>query len=180
MREAVIVATARTPIGRAYKGAFNNTPAPTLAAHAIRAAVARACIAPEFIDDCVIGAAIQQGAQYAIGRNAALRAGLPISVPGLSVERQCASGLMAIATAAKQIIVDRMNVVVAGGVESISLEQTAEMRITADPELLAMVPANYMAMLDTAEIVAARYNISRAAQDEYALQSQRRPGRRKV
>jgi acetyl-CoA C-acetyltransferase len=174
MREAVIVATARTPIGRAYKGAFNNTPAPTLAAHAIRAAVARAGIAPEFIDDCVIGAAIQQGAQYAIGRNAALRAGLPISVPGLSVERQCASGLMAIATAAKQIIVDRMNVVVAGGVESISLEQTAEMRITADPELLAMVPANYMAMLDTAEIVAARYNISRAAQDEYALQSQRR------
>jgi acetyl-CoA C-acetyltransferase len=173
-REAVIVSTARTPIGRAYKGAFNNTPAPTLAAHAIRAAVARAGILPDQIDDCVIGAAIQQGAQSAIGRNAALRAGLPVTVSGLSIERQCASGLMAIATAAKQIIVDRMDIVVAGGVESISLEQTAEMRVIEDPELTAMIPANYMPMLDTAEIVASRYGISRAAQDEYALESQRR------
>jgi acetyl-CoA C-acetyltransferase len=174
MREAVIVSTARTPIGRAYKGAFNNTPAPTLAAHAIRAALDRAGIAPERVDDCIIGAAIQQGAQSAIGRNAALRAGLPVSVSGFSVERQCASGLMAIATGAKQIIVDRMDVVVAGGVESISLEQTAQMRMTEDPDLLAMVPTAYMAMLDTAETVAARYGISRAAQDEYALSSQRR------
>jgi acetyl-CoA C-acetyltransferase len=174
MREAVITATARTPIGRAYKGAFNNTPAPTLAAHAIRAAMARAGIPADLVDDCVMGAAIQQGAQSAIGRNAALRAGLPVAVPGLSIERQCASGLMAIATGAKQIIVDRMDVVVAGGVESISLEQTAEMRVIEDPELTAMIPANYMAMLDTAETVAARYGISRAAQDAYALASQQR------
>jgi len=174
MREAVIAATARTPIGRAYKGAFNNTPAPTLAAHAIRAAISRAGISADLVDDCVMGAAIQQGAQSAIGRNAALRAGLPVGVPGLSIERQCASGLMAIATGAKQIIVDHMDVVVAGGVESISLEQTAEMRVIEDPELTAMIPANYMAMLDTAETVAARYGISRAAQDAYALASQQR------
>ncbi len=174
MRQAVIVATARTPIGRAYKGAFNNTPAPTLAAHAIRAAVSRAGISADLVEDCVMGAAIQQGAQSAIGRNAALRAGLPVTVPGLSIERQCASGLMAIATAAKQIIVDHMQIVVAGGVESISLEQTAEMHVTEDLELTAMIPANYMAMLDTAETVAMRYGISRGAQDEYALASQRR------
>jgi acetyl-CoA C-acetyltransferase len=174
MREAVIVSTARTPIGRAYRGAFNNTPSPTLAAHAIRAAVARAGIAPESIDDCIMGAAIQQGFQATIGRTAALRAGLPDTVSGMSIDRQCASGLMAIATAAKQIISDRMDIVVAGGVESISLVQTAQMRIDEDPELLAMVPDAYMVMLDTAETVAARYGISRAAQDEYALASQRR------
>jgi acetyl-CoA C-acetyltransferase len=174
MREAVIVSTARTPIGRAYRGAFNDTPAPTLAAHAIREAVARAKIDPAEIDDCVIGAAIQQGYQSAIGRNAALRAGLPVTVPGLSIERQCASGLMAIATGAKQIVVDRMDVVVAGGVESISVEQTAQMRVHEDPGLLAIAPAAYMAMLDTAETVAVRYGVSRAAQDAYALQSQQR------
>jgi acetyl-CoA C-acetyltransferase len=174
MREAVIVSTARTPIGRAYKGAFNNTPAPTLAAHAIRAAVSRAGIAPDMVDDCIIGAAIQQGSQSTIGRTAALRAGLPVTVSGMSIDRQCASGLMAIATGAKQIIVDRMDVIVAGGVESISLVQTAAMRIDEDPELVAMLAETYMPMLDTAETVAARYGISRAAQDAYALQSQRR------
>ena len=172
-RDAVIVSTARTPIGRAYRGAFNATPAPTLAAHAIRAAVARAGIDPAEVDDCVIGAALQQGVQQTIGRTAALRAGLPASVAGMSIDRQCASGLMAIATAAKQVIVDRMDVVVAGGVESISLVQTPQMRVGPDPELLAMVPDIYMPMLQTAEVVAKRYGISRERQDAYGLRSQR-------
>ncbi len=174
MREAVIVSTARTPIGRAYRGAFNATPAPTLAAHAIRAAVERAGIEPADVDDCVIGSAMQQGSQAMIGRMAALRAGLPVTVAGMSLDRQCASGLMAVATAAKQVIVDRMDVVVAGGVESISQVQTSELRIDVDESLLAMHYDVYMPMLDTAEVVARRYGISRAAQDEYALQSQRR------
>jgi len=172
MRDAVIVSTARTPIGRAYRGAFNATPSPTLAAHAIRAAVERAGIDPAQVDDCVIGAALQQGVQHTIGRTAALRAGLPTSVAGMSIDRQCASGLMAIATAAKQVIVDRMDVVVAGGVESISLVQTPQMRVGPDPELLAMVPDIYMPMLQTAEIVAKRYGISRERQDAYGLRSQ--------
>ncbi|KKW91587.1 acetyl-CoA C-acyltransferase [Sphingobium chungbukense] len=174
MRDAVIVSAARTPIGRAYKGSFNATPAPTLAAHAIRGAVARAGIDPAEVDDLVLGAALQQGHQATIGRTAALRAGLPASVAGMSIDRQCASGLMAIATAAKQVIVDRMDIVVAGGVESISLVQTDALRITADPELEAMVPDMYMPMLHTAETVARRYKISRDAQDAYALQSQQR------
>ncbi len=173
-REAVIVSTARTAIGRAYRGAFNATPAPSLAAHAIRAAVGRAGIDPVRIDDCIIGAGLQQGHQTTIGRTAALRAGLPTSVSGLSIDRQCASGLMAIATAAKQVIVDRMDIVVAGGVESISLVQTEDLRITPDPELLAMHDDIYMPMLQTAEVVAERYGISRDAQDEYALRSQER------
>lgn len=174
MRDAVIVSTARTPIGRAYKGAFNATPAPTLAAHAIREAVARAGVDPAEIDDVLLGASLQQGHQATIGRTAALRAGLPYSVAGMSIDRQCSSGLMTIATAAKQIITDRMDVIVAGGVESISLVQTKELRVTADPELTAMVPDMYMPMLQTAETVAARYNIGREAQDAYALQSQQR------
>jgi acetyl-CoA C-acetyltransferase len=174
MREAVIVASARTPIGRAYKGAFNNTPSPSLGAHAIRAAVARAGIDAAEIDDCVMGCAFLQGVQTTIGRSAALRAGLPPSVAGMSIDRQCSSGLMAIATAAKQIIVDRMDIIVAGGVESVSLVQTPARFVAQDPELAAMLPDAYMAMLDTAEIVAARYGISRAAQDEYSLQSQQR------
>src|SRR5688572_12444610 len=173
-REAVIVSTARTPIGRAYKGAFNITPSPTLAAHAIRAAVARAGIDPAEVDDVIIGAALQQGVQATIGRTAALRAGLPVSVAGMSIDRQCASGLMAIATAAKQVIVDRMPICVAGGVESISMVQTPEMRLGADPELIAMHKDVYMPMIGTAEVVAKRYGISRAAMDEYALQSQQR------
>ena len=173
-REAVIVSTARTPIGRAYKGAFNATPSPTLAAHAIRAAVERAGIDPAEVDDVIIGAALQQGVQATIGRTAALRAGLPVTVAGMSIDRQCASGLMAIATAAKQVIVDRMPVCVAGGVESISMVQTPEMRLGGDPELVAMHKDVYMPMIGTAEVVAKRYNISRAAMDEYALQSQQR------
>lgn len=174
MRDAVIVSTARTPISRAYKGAFNATPAPTLAAHSIREAVARSGVDPAEIEDVLIGAALQQGHQATIARTAALRAALPNTVSGMSIDRQCASGLMAIATAAKQVIVDRMDVVVAGGVESISLVQTKEMRITPDQELLAMVPDIYMPMLQTAETVAARYGISREVQDEYALRSQQR------
>ncbi|WP_395613332.1 acetyl-CoA C-acyltransferase [Allosphingosinicella sp.] len=173
-REAVIVSTARTPIGRAYKGAFNATPSPTLAAHAIRAAVERAGIDPAEVDDVIIGAALQQGVQATIGRTAALRAGLSVTVAGMSIDRQCASGLMAIATAAKQVIVDRMPVCVAGGVESISMVQTPEMRLGGDPELVAMHKDVYMPMIGTAEVVAKRYNISRAAMDEYALQSQQR------
>ena len=119
MRSAVIVSTARTPIGRAYRGAFNNTPAPTLAAHSIRAAVERAGIEGGLVDDVVFGAALQQGHQGGnIARNALLRAGLPVSVPGMSVARQCASGLMAIATAAKQIITDNMDITIGGGLSS--------------------------------------------------------------
>jgi acetyl-CoA C-acetyltransferase len=174
MRHAVIVSTARTPIGRAYKGGFNATPAPTLAAHAIREAVARSGVHGTEVDDVLIGAALQQGHQTTIGRTAALRAGLPDTVSGMSIDRQCSSGVMSIATAAKQVIVDRMDIVVAGGVESISLVQTKEMRVTPDPELVAMVPDIYMPMLQTAETVASRYNISRDVQDEYALRSQQR------
>lgn len=174
MRDAVIVSTARTPIGRAYRGAFNATPAPTLASHAIMAAVKRAGVDPAEIDDVLLGASLQQGHQSTIGRTAALRAGLPHTVSGMSIDRQCSSGLMTIATAAKQVVMDRMDVVVAGGVESISLVQTAELRVTADPELVAMVPDMFMPMLNTAETVAERYGITREAQDEYALQSQQR------
>ncbi len=173
-REAVIVSTARTPIGRAYKGGFNSTPSPTLAAHAIRAAVERAGVDPAEVDDVIMGAALQQGVQATIGRTAALRAGLPVTVAGMSIDRQCASGLMAIATAAKQVIVDRMPICVAGGVESISMVQTPEMRLGADPELIAMHKDVYMPMIGTAEVVAKRYGIARAAMDEYALQSQQR------
>lgn len=174
MRDAVIVSTARTPIGRAYKGAFNLTPAPTLAAHAIRAAIDRCAIDPAEVEDVVIGSALPQGHQATIGRTAALRAGLPVEVAGMTIDRQCASGLMAIATAAKQIIVDRMDVVIAGGVESISLVQNERLRIEEDPELAAMHGDAYFPMLQTAEIVAQRYGISRTAQDSYAHQSQMR------
>lgn len=172
MRDAVIVSTARTPIGRAYRGAFNATPSPTLAAHAIRAVVQRSGVAPGEIDDCIIGAALPQGVQHTIGRTAALRAGLPVTVAGMTMDRQCSSGLMAIATAAKQVIVDRMDVVVAGGVESISMVQTTETRYGTDPDLLGMHPDIYMPMLETAEVVAKRYGISRERQDAYGLRSQ--------
>ncbi len=175
MRSAVIVSTARTPIGRAYRGAFNNLPAPTLAGHAIKAAVERAGIDGAEVDDVVFGAALQQGHQASnIARMALLRAGLPTSVAGMSLDRQCASGLMAIATAAKEITVDRMNIAIGGGVDSISLVQTPSLNIVPDPELLAMHDDIYMPMLQTAEVVAARYGIARDRQDEYGLQSQQR------
>ena len=174
MRDAVIVSTARTPIGKAYRGAFNATPAPTLAAHAIRAAIRRGSIDPGEVDDCIIGCSLPQGHQQTIGRMAAMRAGLPVSVSGMTLDRQCSSGLMTIATAAKQVIVDRMDIVVAGGVESISLVQTEALRIEADAELAAMHDDIYMPMLDTAEVVARRYCISREEQDAYSLLSQQR------
>src|SRR3569623_2055719 len=173
-REAVIVSTARTPIGRAYRGAFNATPSPTLAAFAIRAAVERSGVDPAAVDDCIMGAALQQGVQTTIGRTSALRAGLPVTTSCMSFDRQCSSGLMSIATAAKQIIVDRMDVLVAGGVESISLVQTPEMRVGPDTELLSMHNGIYKPMIQTAEVVGKRYDISSARCDEFALQSQQR------
>ena len=177
MRSAVVVSTARTPIGRAYRGAFNNTQSQALGGHVIAEAVKRAGIAPTEIDDVVMGAALQQGAQgFNLARQSALAAGLPDSVAGMTVDRQCSSGLMAIATAAKQIIDDGMEITVGGGLESISLVQNehANRHRTKDPMLVERIPALYMAMIETAEIVANRYGISREAQDEYALRSQQR------
>jgi acetyl-CoA C-acetyltransferase len=177
MREAVIVSTARTPIGRAYRGAFNDTQAQQLGGHAIRHAVARSGVDPAEIEDVVIGAALQQGSTGTnIGRQAALAAGLPVTTAGMSLDRQCASGLMAIATAAKQVIHDGQIVAVGGGLESISLVQNQNMNLhrLRDPALIDRVPHIYMSMLETAEVVAARYGVSREAQDEYALRSQQR------
>jgi len=175
MREAVIVSTARTPIGRAYKGGFNATLGPTLGAFSLKPAIERAGIDAGQIDDVVRGAVLTQGTQFGnIGRQVALRAGCPVSVSGMTIDRQCSSGLMAIATAAKQIIHDRMDVVAAGGQDSISMVQTPEMRIQPDPSLMAMHKHVYMPMLQTAETVARRYGISRERQDEYALKSQQR------
>ncbi len=175
MRSAVIVSTARTPIGRAYRGAFNNLPSPTLASHAMKAAVERAKLDGGDVDDVVWGAALQQGHQAGnIARTALLRAGLPTSVAGMSLDRQCASGLMAIATAAKEIVVDHVAVAIGGGVDSISLVQTPKMNVAPDPQLVAMHKDIYMPMLQTAEVVAKRYGISREAMDEYSLQSQQR------
>ena len=173
MRDAVIVSTARTPIGKAYRGAFNNTTPQQLAGHAIENAVARAGIDPALIQDVIMGAALQQGHSGGnIARQAAVRAGLPISVAGMSLDRQCASGMMAIATAAKQVVMDGMDVAIGGGVESVSMVQTKEMRVKADPWLMENKPDIYMSMLETAETVAARYNVSREVQDEYAARSQ--------
>lgn len=177
MREAVIVSAARTPIGRAYRGAFNDTEAPTLASLAIRPAIERAGVEAGEIDDVIMGCAMQQGTQWPnIGRLAALASGLPSSVPGMSIDRQCSSGLMAVATAAKQVIVDGHDVVVGGGVDSISLVQNEHLNLYRgmDPALLELQPHAYMPMIDTAEVVAERYGISRDACDEYALQSQQR------
>ncbi|QDC10269.1 acetyl-CoA C-acyltransferase [Oceanicola sp. D3] len=175
MREALIVSTARTPIGKAYRGAFNATTPQALAGHAISHAVSRAGVEPGEVGDVVLGAALQQGFQGGnIARQCALRAGLPDAVAGMSLDRQCASGLMAIATAAKQVVHDGMPMAIGAGVESISLVQTAAMRRDPDPWLREHVPSIYMTMLETAETVAARYGISREAQDEYAAQSQAR------
>ena len=174
-RDAVIVSTARTPIGRAYKGAFNATPGPTLGAFSLKPVIERAGIDAGEIDDVVWGAVLTQGTQFGnIGRQVALRAGCPVSVSGMTIDRQCSSGLMAIATAAKQIVIDKMDVVAAGGQDSISMVQTQEMRIAPDPSLIAMHQHVYMPMLQTAETVARRYGISRERQDEYALKSQQR------
>ncbi len=177
MREAVIVSTARTGIGKAYKGAFNNTNAPTMGGWAIEEAVKRAKIDPALVDDCIMGCAMPQGtASPNIGRLTALAGGLPVTVPGMTIDRQCSSGMMAIATAAKQIMVDGMDIVIGGGLESISLVQNKNMNThrMIDKALVAKHKSIYMPMLQTAEIVAKRYGISRDRQDEYGFQSQQR------
>ena len=177
MREAVIVSTARTPIGRAYRGAFNDTQAQQLGAHAVRHAVERAGIDPAEVEDVVMGAALQQGStNQNVARQIALAAGLPSTVAGMTIDRQCASGLMGIATAAKQVVFDQQKVAVGGGLESISLVQNQHMNLyrMKDEALLKLSPHIYMSMLETAEVVSRRYGISRDRQDEYALQSQQR------
>ena len=178
MREAVIVSTARTPIGRAFKGALNNTKSPTLLGHVIQHAVERSRVDPAEIQDVVIGSVLTAGtAGMNLARNAAIAAGLPLQVSGQTMDRQCASGLMAIATAAKQVMVDGMDVVVAGGQENITAVQNAYMKwaaAEADPAVIARAAHAYMPMLQTAEFVAKKYNISREAQDQYSLQSQQR------
>jgi len=177
MREAVIVSTARTPIGKAYRGAFNNTEAPTLGGHAVKHAVERAGLDPAEVEDVMMGCGMPQGTQGRnIGRQIALAAGLPVTTAGMTVDRQCSSGMMAIALAAKTIIVDNVDIMVGGGLETISLVQNEHHNLhrATDPRLLAKHEHILMPMIDTAEVVANRYNISREAQDEYALQSQQR------
>jgi acetyl-CoA C-acetyltransferase len=176
-REAVIVSTARTPIGKAYRGAFNNTTGPEMGGHVIREAVKRAGIDGGEVDDVVMGCALQQGTTGGnVARQSLLRAGLPSSVSGMTLDRQCSSGLMGIATAAKYIVNDGATIAIGGGLESISLVQNDKVNRfrAADPWLVENIPSIYMAMIETAEIVAERYNISREAQDEYAYQSQQR------
>ena len=175
MREAVIVSTARTPIGKAYRGAFNDTQGQELGGHAIRHAVERAGVDPAEIDDVVMGAALQQGSTGGnAARQCAVRAGLPNSVAAMSVDRQCASGMMAIATAAKEIVNDGMTIAVGGGLESISLVQNEGMNMNRanDPWIVDRLPSLYMTMLETAEVVAERYGVPREKQDEYAVESQ--------
>jgi len=177
MREAVIVSTARTPIGKAYRGAFNDTTTPTMAAPVIKEVIKRAKVEPGEIDDLIMGAALQEGTQgYNVARQCVLAAGLPVSISGQTIDRQCSSGLMSVSMAAKQIIADGMQTVIAGGVESISLVQNDHQNIfrKEDPLALKHAPALYMAMIDTAEVVSKRYQVSREAQDEYSLQSQQR------
>ncbi|WP_144207795.1 acetyl-CoA C-acyltransferase [Shewanella donghaensis] len=177
MREAVIVSAARTPIGRAYRGAFNDLSAPTLAAIAVNAAVERAGIDPGDIEDCIFGVVLTQGNQSMnFGRQVAMAANFPVSVPGMTIDRQCSSGLMSIATASNNIVCDGQQIVVAGGCESLSLVQNDKMNTyrVVDPNVKAYRPAIYMPMLDTAEVVAKRYNVSRERQDAYALKSQQR------
>ncbi len=177
MREAVIVSTARTPLGKAFRGAFNDTEAPAMGGHVVRAAVERAGIDPGMVDDVLMGAAAQQGTQaYNLGRLCAVAGGLPETTSGMTMDRQCSSGLMTIATAAKSIMCNEYDVAVAGGVESISLVQTKHKNgyRAVSKTVLDVSPTAYIQMLETAEIVAERYGISRDAQDEYSFQSQMR------
>ena len=177
MAEAVIVSTARTPIGKAYRGAFNNTHGATMTGHVIEHAVQRARLDPAEVEDVIIGCAMPEGATgHNIARQAALRAGLPVTAAATTVNRFCSSGLQAIAIAAQRVIVDRVPVAVAGGVEAISLVQNEHLnkfRLTEE-WLLEHKPEVYMSMLETAEVVAKRYGVTRDAQDRYALESQRR------
>jgi acetyl-CoA C-acetyltransferase len=177
MREAVVVSIARTPIGKAFRGAFNDTDATVLSGHVVRQAVKRACIDGEEVDDIVLGCATQQGAQgYNIARLTGAVAGLPETVAGMTIDRKCASGLMAIATGAKQIVCDGMGIVAAGGVESISLTQNKHVNTyrAQSEAVLASSLHMYTPMIETAELVARRYDISRDTQDAYSLQSQKR------
>lgn len=177
MTDAVIVSTARTPIGKAYRGSFNNLGGASLGAASVAEAVRRAGIDPAEVEDVIMGSALQQGATGSnVARQIALRAGLPTTVAGMTIDRQCSSGLMAVATAAKQITEDGMSCVVGGGLESISLVQNEHMNVhrMVDEELMAMHPNIHMPMLQTAEVVADRYKVSREAMDEYGLQSQER------
>ena len=178
MKEAVIVSTARTPIGRAFRGAFNNTKSPTLMAHAIKHAVERAGIDAAEIDDSIMGTVLTAGTSgMNIGRMAALAAGVPNTVAGQTIDRQCSSGMMAIGMAAKQIIVDGHDVVLAGGQDNISLAQANYFGLCGkqqDPNVIAQSEHAYMPMLQTAEYVVKKYNISRESQDEYSLLSQQR------
>jgi len=177
MREAVIVSTARTALGKSFRGAFNDTEAPVLGGHAIKHAVERAGIDPADVDDCIIGAVSQQGTQaYNIGRLSGYVGGLPNTVPGMAIDRACSSGLMAIATAAKGILAGDLDIAVAGGVESISLTQTKHKNsYRAQSEaVMELVPTAYIPMIETAEVVAERYQITRDQEDEYSYQSQMR------
>ncbi len=177
MREAVIVSTARTPIGKAYRGAFNNTEAPTLGGHAVKHAVQRAGLEPGEVEDVIMGCAMPQGTQGKnVARQIALAAGLPVTTAAMTVDRQCSSGMMAIALAAKTVIVDDVDIMVGGGLESISLVQNEHYNAhrAEDPRVVEMHPHTYLPMIDTAEVVAKRYEISRERQDEYAVQSQQR------
>ncbi|MBA6414263.1 acetyl-CoA C-acyltransferase [Parahaliea sp. F7430] len=177
MREAVIVSTARTPIGKAFRGAFNDTEAPALGGHVVRAAVERAGVDPSMVDDVIMGAAAQQGTQaYNLGRLCGIAGGLPDTTSGMTMDRQCSSGLMTIATAAKSIMCNEYDVAVAGGLESISLVQTKHKNSyrNVSKTVLDISPRAYIQMIETAEIVSERYGISRDAQDEYSLQSQLR------
>ncbi|GAA4002038.1 acetyl-CoA C-acyltransferase [Comamonas faecalis] len=176
-QDAVIVSTARTPIGKAYRGAFNDTEAPVLGGHVIRAALAKAGVDGKDVDDVILGIAAQQGSQgYNLGRLCTYTAGLPESVGGMAIDRMCASGLMSIATAAKGIMTGEMDVAVAGGLESISLVQNKHKNSyrAQSKAVLEAMPTAYIQMIETAEIVSRRYKVSRAAQDEYSLQSQQR------
>src|SRR5271154_1894285 len=172
MTDAVIVSTARTPIGKAYKGALNNTKAGTLLGPPFSAALSRANLDGGEVEDVVMGCAMQQGTTGTnIARKALLRAGLPVTVAGTTIDRQCASGLQAIALAARSVIFDGVEIAIGGGGESISLVQNEHMNRfhAVDDELMAMKPEIYMSMLETAEVVASRYNIGRDRQDEYSL-----------
>jgi acetyl-CoA C-acetyltransferase len=172
MREAVIVSYARTGLAKSGRGGFNITPPMTIAAHAIKHAVERAGVDKDYVEDCYLGNCAHGGRN--IGREAALLAGMPKTTAGVSVNRFCSSGLQTIAMAANHIRADGAECIVAGGVESISVPTPVMPKEALDPELLAHAPAIYMAMIDTADIVAERYNISREYQDEFSLESQRR------
>src|SRR3989344_3913096 len=177
LNEVVIVATARTALAKSFRGSFNDTEAPVLGGHVVRAVVERAGIEPADVEDVIMGASVQQGTQgFNIGRLCAYTGGLPDSVPGMAVDRMCASGLMSIGMAAKGIMTGEMSIAIGGGVESLSLTQTKHKNAyrARSEAVLQVMPSAYIPMIETAEIVSRRYGISRAAQDEYSLQSQLR------